>query len=82
MYMNTRKENREKVALSIERDLTLAAGVVRNRIIDGMDYRDALKHESVMFYLKSAQKRWDTLRDEEVNLYDGQAPDFTKAINI
>ena len=79
--MQSTQEQREKVARQIEQELTKAAGAIRNRIIEGMDYFDAIKDESVKFWTDSATRQWEKLRDQEVNLNDGNVPDFKATMN-
>lgn len=50
------QELREQLAHRIEQNFVRAAGVIRNRIVEGMNFDQACVHESVLYYIDLIEK--------------------------
>ena len=50
------QEERENIARNIESLIKKAAGVIRNRIMEGMNFDDACNHKSVTFWSDQLEK--------------------------
>lgn len=64
--------DRTELAHTAERILNRIAGVIRNRILEGMDIDQAMSHESVEFWVNHLEKTNAKIKAANIKIAEAQ----------